>query len=93
MARKGTKRKIVILGKDGEKNEETAKTLKEMRTLAQSIGNETSGVLETACCVRFDDNSVKIFTGRIDPITKDVFDTNSNSSKNETPYDAPVSIL
>ena len=46
-------------------------------------------MFETAYCAGFDDASGRISTGSIVPMTNDVFDTNSNSTKTEFPDDAP----
>ena len=50
-------------------------------------------MFETAYCAGFDDAFGRISTGRIVPMTNDVFDTKSNSTKTEFPDDAPGLIL
>ena len=73
--------------------EKQQKNQKEKDYLAESTEKETSPMFEAAKSVRFDNVSGRITTGRVDPMTNDVFDPNSNSSENENSDDAMGSYL
>ena len=90
--KKDTKRKTVN-PKKMEKNIIKQQKIKEKGYLAESTGKETSRMSETASFVGFDDIFGRVVTGGIDPMTDDVFNTNSSLRENENPDDVPSSIF